>query len=532
MAKAIFASGAPFSIVEHPLWKSFFNTLRPAYTLPSRKSVSTTYLDHQYTLLKHELESDLQNSDNLNLQCDGWSNIRNEGIINFIITKPEPIFLDFINTSTHRHTAEYLANKLSEVIEKYGPEKFFCVIGDNAVNMQKSFKYVQEKYDHIIPLGCLAHTFHLLCRDVLKCDSIQEFMNTVIAIAKKIKSVHVLNALYIEINNERKLNITLKLPGVTRWGSSLACLESFKKSKMSLQHLAVREESSEVLPAHMKRTLLDDLTFWPKIDAIIRILKPIVESLDKFQTQDCIVHKVCEYISNVEVTLRENLSGSDMSLNENDVANIFKSFEERKERALKPLHFAAALLDPLNQGSNLTQEQQIDAMEFIHKVAVDMKVDSLENVMTDLANYRSKHKLWSKTFLWSCIRSTSPVSWWRGLCGTTVLSKVAIRILTAPVSSAETERSFKTFSFIHHKRRNRLTTERAGKVTYIAHNWKINFECNKSEQPKSTTSNSADFEQLSDNEDDSVDPEIQSLASESDSDTDATQTSDINMDTS
>lgn len=54
-----------------------------------------------------------------------------------------------------------------------------------------------------------------------------------------------------------------------------------------------------------------------------------------------------------------------------------------------------------------------------------------------------------------------------------MLAEVAIRILGAPITSAATERTFSTFSWIHNKNRNRLTTTRAAKLTYLSHNWKL-----------------------------------------------------------
>ncbi|CAH2015265.1 unnamed protein product [Acanthoscelides obtectus] len=42
-----------------------------------------------------------------------------------------------------------------------------------------------------------------------------------------------------------------------------------------------------------------------------------------------------------------------------------------------------------------------------------------------------------------------------------------------PASSAATERSFSIYGFIHSSRRNRLTAEGAGKVTFIAPNLKL-----------------------------------------------------------
>lgn len=56
----------------------------------------------------------------------GWMDINNDGIINFVIPKPKPLFVKFLNTINNRHTAEYLKNQLVEIIETYGKEKLFC----------------------------------------------------------------------------------------------------------------------------------------------------------------------------------------------------------------------------------------------------------------------------------------------------------------------------------------------------------------------------------------------------------------------
>jgi len=84
-----------------------------------------------------------------------------------------------------------------------------------------------------------------------------------------------------------------------------------------------------------------------------------------------------------------------------------------------------------------------------------------------------------KKFIWEGITNVSPLTWWRGLRGTNVISDIAIRILSAPVTSAATERTFSTFSWIHSSKRNRLTTERAAKIAYISHNWRLKNKTNK-----------------------------------------------------
>ncbi|CAH1106011.1 unnamed protein product [Psylliodes chrysocephalus] len=109
-------------------------------------------------MMQSEIKADLKNSNNLHLQCEGGSNLRNESIVNFVITKPEPRFFDFIITKTNRHNAEYLSNQMHNVLEKYGPEKFLVIIGDKAANMRGAFRLLTEKFNNIVPLGYCSPT--------------------------------------------------------------------------------------------------------------------------------------------------------------------------------------------------------------------------------------------------------------------------------------------------------------------------------------------------------------------------------------
>ena len=54
-----------------------------------------------------------------------------------------------------------------------------------------------------------------------------------------------------------------------------------------------------------------------------------------------------------------------------------------------------------------------------------------------------------------------------------ILSEPAQILLTIPPSSAASERNFSAWSTVHTKKRNRLTTQRAGKLVYIYHNLRM-----------------------------------------------------------
>ncbi|XP_065210555.1 uncharacterized protein LOC135838734 [Planococcus citri] len=163
---------------------------------------------------------------------------------------------------------------------------------------------------------------------------------------------------------------------------------------------------------------------------------------------------------------------------------MISDLDIRFSAMLEPIHCAAAMLDPQTKGKCLSDEDRMRAMEFIHSIFEQHPIFKTEskkylnqnskisyyiqvNIVQDLANYLSNEGYWSHRFLWDVEKiQISPLSWWKGLCGTTALSKIAELILTSPISSVATERSFKTFSDTHTKKRNRLDSKKASKVSF------------------------------------------------------------------
>ena len=61
---------------------------------------------------------------------------------------------------------------------------------------------------------------------------------------------------------------------------------------------------------------------------------------------------------------------------------------------IQHIHLAAHLLDPRYKGQYLTNEESVDASQFIYSLANHIKIDKID-VITDLANYRTNNGLWS-----------------------------------------------------------------------------------------------------------------------------------------
>lgn len=64
--------------------------------------------------------------------------------MNIIITTPEPVVYKSLSTTTSRHTAEYVANELSIVIDSIGKDRCLGVVSDNAASMKKAWTILKN----------------------------------------------------------------------------------------------------------------------------------------------------------------------------------------------------------------------------------------------------------------------------------------------------------------------------------------------------------------------------------------------------
>lgn len=465
-ARAIYVSGAPLGLLEHPLWKEALHLLNPTYSTPSRKLLSTSLLEKEYADVQKIVTETTKLANVLHLAIDGWTNIRNESILNVMLYAPKPYFYKFITTDDFSHTADYLFTKVSEILDEVGNEKFLAIVSDNAANMVKCGDLIQRKYKHMAWVGCLAHTLHLWIGDILKTSKVRCLFSLIVEIIKTVKQSHILNARFNIIGKERNTNTALQLPVKTRWGSYLFCLESFQKSKYILQNMAINEDNHQL--QRFKIKLLDE-SMWDDFKELEYVLKPTVRWISKLEGDYCSIHLVYKAFNELEEILSNPLTAE---LLEEDMEPTKIKFFNRKKNALKPLHLAANILDPKNQGSDLSTSEHLEGCEFIINLDCNSSSNA-EIILQEFTNYKNHADVWQKDFVWQMAKTVAPILWWQSLYSKTMLGNIAMKILSVPATSASVERSFSTFSHIHTNKRNRLKTDRAAKICYIAHNWKL-----------------------------------------------------------
>ena len=85
-------------------------------------------LDGEFNRVQAKVKQTIDKADCIAVISDGWSNLRGQGIINFIISTPRPVFYKSTDTKDNRHTGPYIADELKAVINDLGPKKVFTLV--------------------------------------------------------------------------------------------------------------------------------------------------------------------------------------------------------------------------------------------------------------------------------------------------------------------------------------------------------------------------------------------------------------------
>lgn len=444
IARYVYATNSPFSVVEHPEFKKMVNMMRPGYRPPDRFDVGEKLLNKVHDILLSECKEELKGQ-KVSMALDGWSNVHNESVICVIVTNRDGncYLIDTIETVDNTHTADYLLKVTKKVIEET-ESRFDCrvtsLVTDSAANMSRMRKEIEaDNGEFFITYGCAAHSLNLLAKDV----EVPGVKDHVVHIIKYFRNHH-LPASWYKLAGGKKL----VLPQDVRWNTLADSLESFLRNWPIL--VQVCEEHRENIDKDVAKQVTN-LSLKRNVEDYLQLLKPIAVALDKVQSNTCVISEAVEAWLSLYSTLKEHASRS-----------VLEKVEKRMRQALTPNHFLAHILDPRYFGEKQSNTQINTAMSNLAEVH--------PSCAPSVVNLRAKANPFpSYMFSHDVLRNVRPLSWWNSLSHSlpqNVLN-LAECLLTSVASSAGVERVFSTFGLVQSKIRNRLGTEKAGKLVYI-----------------------------------------------------------------
>jgi len=152
--------------------------MRPAFKIPTRYELSGSLLLKEYEKINSLVEEQIAAAESVAIICDGWSNLRNDSIINFVVTTPFPLLYKIITTGKESHTGEYIAREINLVIEKISLQKVFGLVTDNTINMKTAWNILKQENNtnNLFTYGCFAHSLNLLFSDFKKLPMLKTFL--------------------------------------------------------------------------------------------------------------------------------------------------------------------------------------------------------------------------------------------------------------------------------------------------------------------------------------------------------------------
>lgn len=170
ISKKIVKDVQPFSIVDDEGFREYSYALEPSYVLPSRTTVSRSFLPQSYEDAVEKVKALLANeAEFVTLTTDNWTA---PGAIGFMSVtahyiSPKWEMKTFLFECVHfpkSHTSENLRNELLRIIKDWGLErKVHTIVSDNAANIVRAI--MLTGFNHI---PCVAHTINLVVQDALK----------------------------------------------------------------------------------------------------------------------------------------------------------------------------------------------------------------------------------------------------------------------------------------------------------------------------------------------------------------------------
>ena len=183
--------------------------------MPSRYKILEPLLDSEYDKIKVETVATIAASDSVGLMCNGWSNIRNEPIINFAVSQSKPIFWKSFHTDLQSYTRKCIATEILKVIDKLENEcskMVFGVVTNNASNRKKAWLLIEEKHLTIICYGCAAHVLNLIFCDMIKLETCKDIIKRAKGVVKEFGHKHMLVDMLKSMQKAENVKCTLRLP--------------------------------------------------------------------------------------------------------------------------------------------------------------------------------------------------------------------------------------------------------------------------------------------------------------------------------
>ncbi|XP_018573786.1 zinc finger BED domain-containing protein 1-like [Anoplophora glabripennis] len=479
----------PFSIVEEAGFKSFVSTLNSTYQLPSRKTITDSFLPSAYEEAYNASRNILDDIPSVTLTTDCWSST--QSYESFVAITAHFININFEKKSIllecssfgKSPTSANLYTEIARVVNEWNlHEKVLIVVSNNSNSITKAVTDLGLQH-----FGCFAYKLDLIAQDVLKLiiDSVDK-VRTIVGHFKRNMAT---SAKFMHQQKQAGLLPKHLIQSVPKqWNSAFYMLERFTELEEPLR------TTMALINKNCPTITIEEWRFFSEIVKIIKPLETVTKIMceEKYITASSVI-----ILTDGLVDVYSNLNKQNFT---QSAKNIIASIQKGLTTKLGDLEGNESLvlttfLDPRFKNIGFSNEitanvakEQIEASltQLIHergegvaqpiREAVDLddsiwsKFDKKIASSHPIGNAHSKAVLEVQRYLEEppIPRNEDPLLWWKNNSfNLPHLSELA-RLKFIPVAtSVPCERLFTKSGQLLTERRNRLSSSEVKSVLFL-----------------------------------------------------------------
>ncbi|KAF5466254.1 hypothetical protein F2P56_016197 [Juglans regia] len=218
--------------------------------------------------------------------ADGWTNQKQQSIINFLVYWPKCImFFKSVDTSGLRKDAEILFNIFDKVVQEIRAENLVQFITDNDASYKSAGKKLQQKYGSFYWSPCAAHCIDLMLEN-FSDPRYFSLIDDAIKNAKKItKFIYNHGWVLALMRKDFTKGHDLCRLAITRFATNFLSIQRLFLFKKELRQMFTCDKwiasshSKSNIGKEIVEIVLEYKEFWAQCQFIVRVSEPLVRVL-------------------------------------------------------------------------------------------------------------------------------------------------------------------------------------------------------------------------------------------------------------
>ncbi len=360
------------------------------------------------------------------------------------------------------------------------------VVTNNALNCHRMGRMLEAEFPTISWTPCASHCLDLLMEDIGKMSWVEEVVSKSTSIVTFFTIKHKALAMFREHSK-----LELRKPSSTRFAYLWLLLERLYDVKLALRQTVVStmwtewEESSLDSSKEMQRLIFNE-EFWERVRAIVIMITPLYRVLRMTDMEGATLGLLVHFMR----AAMDEMKACNL-LAPNEKRDVISKVEERWTWMHRPIHGLAALLHPAYKAPELFTDAELlaDRDAFLPKALTEEEHGKFLEELIAYNDQRGGPAFASPT-TWKREYLVKPLFWWDSFgYGHRSLQKVAMMLLAQDCSSGACERSWSSYSLIHTKIRNRLSTKQLERLVYCRSNMHMLAAMHKLDHAKQVVKN-------------------------------------------